>query len=375
MGVTRTIIMKEANVMNVVKEISVDTYDDLFAQTDLTPLQSSAWGKSRGNTWKSKYFTIDDIPVLVLLRKIPFMNKYFAYVPWGFSDAVIDKIGKDMFAQGLKALSDELFQKYGVEYLIVDPYVTKEHLNISEQGKKNQLQPQYTNILKLDGDIDQLFKNFKRSHRANIRKAKRAGLHVKVFTRDNCTGEEACSHVLDELYAVLKSVALRTDYVIRPKLYYSNVLRNLLQSDNGAVLSIYSSQDELLASGLISIAKSRVVELYGGATDAGLKNFAAYLLKYEQIKFSLEQGKEFYDHFGIAPFTIVTREDGVHYEYAKDHHLYGISSFKEGFGGLPVRLLPQIVFANGSRGKFIYSVGNWAQKLAVSIAKIRKGSH
>jgi lipid II:glycine glycyltransferase (peptidoglycan interpeptide bridge formation enzyme) len=66
-------------------------------------------------------------------------------------------------------------------------------------------------------------------------------------------------------------------------------------------------------------AGPRVVEPYGGMTAAGGESRANYLLKWEAIRTSKEQGATSYDLWGLATG--------------------GIAHFKTGFGGREVRYI------------------------------------
>ena len=68
---------------------------------------------------------------------------------------------------------------------------------------------------------------------------------------------------------------------------------------------------------------TRVVEPYGGMTAAGGESRANYLLKWEAIRTSREQGATSYDLWGLATG--------------------GIAHFKTGFGGREVRYILSLI--------------------------------
>src|SRR6185503_16247554 len=89
---------------------------------------------------------------------------------------------------------------------------------------------------------------------------------------------------------------------------------------------------------------TRVVEPYGGMTSAGAASRANYLLKWEAIRSSKEQGATSYDMWGLIGSAI-------------DH-------FKAGFGGREVEYIGAwdlqldrfgaLVFRAGERGRQLY---------------------
>ena len=85
------------------------------------------------------------------------------------------------------------------------------------------------------------------------------------------------------------------------------------------LLFAQSADGEPLATLFLVRSGPRVVEPYGGMTQAGADSRANYLLKWEAIRTSREQGATSYDLWGLATG--------------------GIAHFKTGFGGREVRYI------------------------------------
>jgi lipid II:glycine glycyltransferase (peptidoglycan interpeptide bridge formation enzyme) len=81
----------------------------------------------------------------------------------------------------------------------------------------------------------------------------------------------------------------------------------------------------------------RVVEPYGGMTQAGAETRANYLLKWEAIRSSREAGAEAYDLWGLATG--------------------GIAHFKTGFGGREVRYIGAWDLVLDPLGRRVYGAG------------------
>jgi lipid II:glycine glycyltransferase (peptidoglycan interpeptide bridge formation enzyme) len=97
-------------------------------------------------------------------------------------------------------------------------------------------------------------------------------------------------------------------------------------------------------------AGTRVVEPYGGMTEAGADSRANYLLKWEAIRSSREQGATTYDLWGLA------------------HS--GIAHFKTGFGGREIAYVGAWDLVLDPLGRRTYAV---AQRTRVRMARLRHG--
>ena len=71
----------------------------------------------------------------------------------------------------------------------------------------------------------------------------------------------------------------------------------------------------------------------------------SFLLKWDIIRKMRDEGKVYYDQWGVAP------------KDSESHPLKGISYFKSGFGGRYVEFLPQY-------GKVYNKLGYWIYKLS-----------
>jgi lipid II:glycine glycyltransferase (peptidoglycan interpeptide bridge formation enzyme) len=86
---------------------------------------------------------------------------------------------------------------------------------------------------------------------------------------------------------------------------------------------------------------NRVVEPYGGMTEAGADSRANYLLKWEAMRTSREQGAVSYDMWGIS------------------HE--GIEQFKTGFGGREIKYVGAWDLVLDPAGRLAYDTAQVAQ--------------
>ena len=107
----------------------------------------------------------------------------------------------------------------------------------------------------------------------------------------------------------------------------------------------------------------RVVEPYGGMTEAGAECRANYLLKWEAIRSSREAGAGSYDMWGIS------------------HE--GIEHFKAGFGGREIKYVGAWDFVLDPAGRFAYDgaqivrdrVGAWRHGIRAVRGRPHAPSH
>jgi peptidoglycan pentaglycine glycine transferase (the first glycine) len=107
---------------------------------------------------------------------------------------------------------------------------------------------------------------------------------------------------------------------------------------------------EPLATLFLVRAGTRVVEPYGGMTEDGGESRANYLLKWEAIRTSREQGATAYDLWGLATG--------------------GIAHFKTGFGGREVQYIGAWDLVLDPLGRQVYER---AQQARVWLARRRGG--
>jgi lipid II:glycine glycyltransferase (peptidoglycan interpeptide bridge formation enzyme) len=122
---------------------------------------------------------------------------------------------------------------------------------------------------------------------------------------------------LDEFYAIYRETADRAGFLIRAPSAYRDVFEAYAPSGRARLLFAELPDGTAAATLLLVRCGTRVVEPYGGMTQAGADSRANYLLKWEAIRSSREAGATSYDMWGLA------------------HP--GIAHFKTGFGGREIR--------------------------------------
>jgi lipid II:glycine glycyltransferase (peptidoglycan interpeptide bridge formation enzyme) len=128
---------------------------------------------------------------------------------------------------------------------------------------------------------------------------------------------EATVERLPEFYSIYQETARRAGFVIRTYESYLGVWQAFARLGMARLLMAEGPDGVGLATLFLLRVGDRVIEPYGGMTEAGADCRANYLLKWEAMRTSKEQGAASYDMWGIS------------------HE--GIEHFKAGFGGREIK--------------------------------------
>jgi lipid II:glycine glycyltransferase (peptidoglycan interpeptide bridge formation enzyme) len=158
--------------------------------------------------------------------------------------------------------------------------------------------------------VEALRANLKRKHRQYVNKAERSGIEIERF--DGTTSADQIGAALTDFNRIYQHTAQRAGFVAREPAYYERVWATLAPGGHTR-LSFATRDGERLATLFHFLCGDRVVESYGGMTDAGADARANYLLKWSAIADFATEGCRIYDMWGLATG--------------------GIRQFKEGFGG------------------------------------------
>lgn len=322
-------------------------YKNFWDKNNLHILQSVEWGLVKlTEGWECKTICIceDEIILDVLSVQIKRLNLIkFGYVP------------KTRLNKYFNELEYFFKKELGLAFVIFEFDYFKENqfpTNSILFNYNDHIQPEQTNIVKLQKSEDELFMNLKGNYRRNIKKGVSEGLVTKIYTDGN--------EPLDKFYLVLKEVSKNTKFLSRPKNYFLNVW-NMLSKSGKAMIITAEIGTEVLGSYFIVFDNLNSYELYGGVTKKGRDYEAGYVLKWEAIKYFNTLGKQSYDHWGVSK----RNSDGV---YAMDE-LHNISSFKEGFGGEYTEFMPaKVMIIDKSK----YRLFNLLKKGSKAVTKIKK---
>ena len=169
------------------------------------------------------------------------------------------------------------------------------------------IQPPRTRQVDLRADESALWGDLRKKWRQYVNKARKSEVRVVDATVDR----------LPEFYSIYRETARRAGFVIRTYESYLGVWRAFERLGMARLLMAEGPDGVGMATLFLLRVGDRVVEPYGGMTPAGADSRANYLLKWEAMRTSREQGAASYDMWGIS------------------HE--GIEHFKAGFGGREIK--------------------------------------
>jgi peptidoglycan pentaglycine glycine transferase (the first glycine) len=211
------------------------------------------------------------------------------------------------------------------------------------------IQPPRTRQVDLGPDEAALWGGLRKKWRQYVNKARRSDVRVVEATADR----------LPEFYSIYQETARRAGFVIRTYESYLTVWREFEKLGMARLLMAQGPDGAGLATLFLLRVGDRVVEPYGGMTEAGAECRANYLLKWEAIRTSREQGATSYDMWGIS------------------HE--GIEHFKAGFGGREIKYVGAWDLVLDPAGRLAYDsaqvlqdrIGAWRH----GIRKVRGRPH
>jgi lipid II:glycine glycyltransferase (peptidoglycan interpeptide bridge formation enzyme) len=252
----------------------------------------------------------------VLLRRPRPLPWAFAYAPRG---PVAAEWTDGSVAQFTAAVRDSLAAvSTRVSHLRVDPEIERDagvddggafRAALRAEGWRpaRPIQPNATRVIDLTADEDALWGDLRKKWRQYVNKARNAGIVVS----------DADGSALPEFYRIYRETADRAGFLIRTEQAYRDVWEAFAGAGNARLLFARRPDGEAVATLLLVRCGPRVVEPYGGMTADGGESRANYLLKWEAIRSSRDQGATSYDLWGLATG--------------------GIAHFKTGFGGREIR--------------------------------------
>lgn len=320
-------------------------------------LQTPAWGKTKVG-WQSQsigWFDNDQLigSGLVLLRKVPKVNKFLAYLPEGpdldwtsnnLPNALIAlieylkplgvfqvKIGPHVWVRRWhsetikQAIADESAKRIGE--LKVDEENQSGLQLITHLRRLGWRQPESTDsgfgdyqpryVFQLDlknKTEDELLTSFNQLWRRNIKKAQKEGVTVRQGTKDDLS-------LFHDCYV---ETAKRDKFTPRPLSYFKTMWTALSKEDNNRIkLFIAEHKDHqgaIAATTLTRVGKHSWYS-YGASTTAARDLRPSNAIQWEMIKDSLAAGSTVYDMRGISDTLDQT------------NHLFGLIQFKLGTGG------------------------------------------
>jgi lipid II:glycine glycyltransferase (peptidoglycan interpeptide bridge formation enzyme) len=316
-------------------------------------LQLDGWARVKAaNGWAARRVVAGApgarIGMQILLRRPRILPWAFAYAPRGpvAESWTADALGE--LTAAIRAARAELGR---VSHLRIDPEVeaggphdrdgaVRAGLAAAGWTPAPSVQPPSSRVIDLAADEEALWSDLRKKWRQYVNKARAGGVTVVELPGDP----------IGPFYTIYRETAARAGFLVRVEQAYRDVYEAFRPAGRARVLFAVGPAGELLASLFLVRCGRRVVEPYGGMTASGADLRANYLLKWEAIRRSREEGAAAYDLWGLA------------------HP--GIAHFKAGFGGREVRYVGGWDLVLDPVGRRVYER---AQEARVRWARSRAG--
>jgi len=326
------------------------------ARVEATPLASycqlSGWARVKAaNGWAATRLEATDAPIAAQI-----LSRRPRPLPWAFAYAPRGPVASDWSAESVGAFSAAVREQLAplagrISHLRIDPEVERDGeldpggafrraLRAAGWQPAPPIQPSSSRIIDLQADEAALWGDLRKKWRQYVNKARSAGIRVV----------EADGDRLPEFHRIYRETAQRAGFLIRAESAYRDVWDAFRPGGRARLLFAETPLGEAVAALFLVRAGRRVVEPYGGMTGPGAETRANYLLKWEAIRSSREQGARIYDLWGLA-------------------HA-GIAHFKTGFGGREVHYVGAYDLVLDPLGRRTYDV---AQRARVRVQRARYG--
>lgn len=176
------------------------------------------------------------------------------------------------------------------------------------------VQPQATQLLRIDAEPDALKAGFKPKTRYNLNLAERKGVTVRA-TKDVQT------------FARLATDTARRQGIHLPGAAYYQAAIELFDPQDAVRLYLAEHDGDVLGGIMVFRFGRTAYYLFGGSTDLKRELMPNYLLHWQAMLDFRALGCEIYDWWGVPE------------EPAPDHPWFGLYRFKTGFGGETVRYI------------------------------------
>lgn len=295
-----------------------------------TYLQTAAWARVKAaNGWSSRL--VETTPsggarfgARILLRRPRPVPWTFAYAPRGpLATSWTDELVGGWVAELHTALGRTIGVG-GAAHVRIDPEIELDgpldrdgtaRAMLERHGWRPapEVQPSVTRVIDLAADEASLWSDLRSKWRQYVTKARTNGVVVEDIDAD------ADPTAFPTFHRIMTETSTRTGTPIRTEAAYRDIWDAFRPTGGARLLFARTSSGGVEAVLLLVRCGDRVVEPYGGMTATGAELRANYLLKWEAIRSSREQGAISYDMWGL-----------VH---------SGIRQFKAGFGGREVTLI------------------------------------
>ena len=178
--------------------------------------------------------------------------------------------------------------------------------------KTRDIHPSTTLVLDMHKGCEGLLDEMEKKTRYNVRVGEKKGVTNAIV------GLSA----FDEFVGLMRETTERNRFSAHPAEYYRKMLLALSGGECRAFLAVAKAGNTPLAANVMIDFLDTRVYLHGASTSTMRELQASHSLQFFLIRDGCEQGRRYYDFWGIAPP-----------EADETHPWTGITRFKSGFGG------------------------------------------
>jgi len=325
---------------------------DRFVESvrDTTFMQSSWWAEFRTLAGYSHFGAVlrsgGEIVGGALVQRFSYTDSgCFYYIPAGPILPHDETLASDVFKAVLEAIEDQRqAETQVVSHLRIEPLWPVLPSFVTGFQPRPVLgdpfmEPRDTLWIDLRATDDAILAQMKPKGRYNVRVAVRHGVTVV---------EDNSERGLADFQAIYGDTAERQNFGAKPADYFEE-LTGMLSSLGRGSLFFAEYNGVRVATALVVGFGQVATYFYGGSLPAFRHVMAPYLLHFEIMRRSREQGREWYDLWGIAPANV------------SPHPFEGITEFKGKFGGREIRFVPTLdyVFDPAAYGDYLATAKHW----------------
>lgn len=265
-----------------------EQWDDFVLEHEGHPLQLWGWGQVKaGHGWTAERWLVyneDDVVAAaqVLIRKLPYPFRSFAYVPRG-------PVGEEAyFIEALNEIAVHIKKDHHSVALSVEPALTEWPVADGWKRSQNKILSRETIMLNLSKSESDLLAGMAKKTRQYIRKSAADGVTIRrVKTREE----------LHECLFLYRQTAERAGFNLHNEQYYVDVHQQL--GEHSPIFAAYVDNSPV-AFLWLALSTGTAYELYGGMNDDGQRLRANYALKWHVIRKAKEWGVSWYDFGGLV---------------------------------------------------------------------------
>jgi len=280
-----------------------------MAEKNAAFLQSWEWGNlQEGLGRKILRLSGSGFASLLIQKPMPFGLNYF-YAPRGPIIEKIDDLKK--FIDLAKNHSEKKTVFLRLEPIFSSSDIARPHLRSLGLYKAHDIQPETTQIINLEKNERDLFREADHATRYAIKAAERRGVKIVV-----CRSEQDRIKNFNDFWKLLNETGKRHRLKNYPKEYYEKVVT--LDSDCRSELFLAKLEETTISAALIVFFGKTATYLYSASLGGYGRYNAPTFLLWKAILTAKREGCSIFDFWGVSD---------------KNKRWAGLTAFKRSFGG------------------------------------------